>query len=95
MVPKERALPGRAVEMRIAEKHYVTKNDMKAVPDGFKVAYFANGCFWGSEKGIWRLPGDGIFATAVGYAASRRKRVSRRLAMPLSIAPLSRDIGRR
>ena len=26
------------------------------------------GCFWGSEKGIWRLPA-GIFSTAVGYAA--------------------------
>lgn len=29
---------------------------------------FANGCFWGSEKGVWRLPGAGIYATAVGYA---------------------------
>ena len=29
---------------------------------------FANGCFWGSEKGIWRLPGD-VYSTAVGYAA--------------------------
>ena len=34
-----------------------------------KVAVFANGCFWGSEKGIWRLPGGGIHSTAVGYAA--------------------------
>ena len=24
---------------------------------------------WGSEKGIWRLPGGGIYMTAVGYAA--------------------------
>jgi methionine-S-sulfoxide reductase len=24
---------------------------------------------WGSEKGIWRLPGDGIYSTAVGYCA--------------------------
>ena len=29
---------------------------------------FANGCFWGSEKGVWRLPGGGVHATAVGYA---------------------------
>ena len=28
---------------------------------------FANGCFWGSEKGAWRLPG--VFTTACGYAA--------------------------
>ena len=33
-----------------------------------KVAVFANGCFWGSEKGIWRLPA-GIHSTAVGYCA--------------------------
>merc|ERR1712048_248207 len=35
---------------------------------GFKVMVFANGCFWGSEKGVWRLPGGGIYSTAVGYA---------------------------
>ena len=38
-------------------------------PEGHKVMIFANGCFWGSEKGAWRLPGGGIYATAVGYAA--------------------------
>lgn len=37
-------------------------------PKSLKVCVFANGCFWGSEKGIWRLPGGGIFSTAVGYA---------------------------
>ena len=42
---------------------------MDDVPEGHKVAVFANGCFWGSEKGIWRLPGDGIYNTAVGYCA--------------------------
>lgn len=38
-------------------------------PENMKVCVFANGCFWGSEKGIWRLPGGGIYSTAVGYAA--------------------------
>ena len=38
------------------------------VPEGHKVAVFANGCFWGSEKGIWRFP-YGIYSTAVGYCA--------------------------
>jgi peptide-methionine (S)-S-oxide reductase len=38
------------------------------VPKGYKEAIFANGCFWGSEKGIWRLP-KGIHSTAVGYCA--------------------------
>jgi len=32
-----------------------------------KVVVFANGCFWGSEKGAWRLPG--VYSTATGYAA--------------------------
>uniref|UniRef100_A0A7S1BFH6 peptide-methionine (S)-S-oxide reductase n=1 Tax=Corethron hystrix TaxID=216773 RepID=A0A7S1BFH6_9STRA len=32
------------------------------------IAVFANGCFWGSEKGIWRLP-EGIHSTTVGYCA--------------------------
>lgn len=56
--------------MRIADKHFVLGNPMKGPwPAGFKVATFANGCFWGSEKGIWRLPGTGIHSTAIGYCA--------------------------
>jgi len=34
-------------------------------PDGFEVAYFALGCFWGAERLFWAL--DGVYATAVGY----------------------------
>jgi len=70
MVKPESALAGRNEAMRIEPTHYVLKNPMKGPwPEGFKVAVFANGCFWGSEKGIWRLPGGGIYSTAVGYAA--------------------------
>jgi len=70
MVCREKALPGRAKEMLVSDTHYVLKNPMKGPwPAGFKVAVFANGCFWGSEKGIWRLPGGGIYSTAVGYCA--------------------------
>ena len=32
--------------------------------DGFEYAVFGTGCFWGSEKGFWRLPG--VNCTAVG-----------------------------
>jgi hypothetical protein len=66
--PKD-ALPGREQKMMVPDRHYVLGNKMLDVPEGHKVAVFANGCFWGSEKGIWRLPGDGIYSTAVGYCA--------------------------
>ena len=70
MVSKDKALPGRAVPMKIAPKHFVLGNPMQGPwPEGHKVMIFANGCFWGSEKGAWRLPGGGIYTTAVGYAA--------------------------
>jgi len=70
LVPPEQALPGRKDKMHVSPKHYITGNQMEGpYPGHLKTAYFANGCFWGSEKGIWRLPGGGIFSTAVGYAA--------------------------
>merc|ERR1719379_1607438 len=70
MVKKEDALRGRDTVMKVAEKHYVLGTPMRGPwPEGFQVCVFANGCFWGSEKGIWRLPGGGIHSTAVGYAA--------------------------
>jgi len=69
MVERETALPGRSKAMPVAEKHYVLKTPMRGPwPDGYKTLVFANGCFWGSEKGVWRLPGGGIHTTAVGYA---------------------------
>ena len=70
MVEPEKALPGRSEQMPVSKTHYVLKNPMTGPwPASMQVAVFANGCFWGSEKGIWRLPGGGIFTTAVGYAA--------------------------
>merc|ERR1719213_882975 len=61
-------LPGRDTALPVPQKHFVLKNPMKGPwPEGHKVAVFANGCFWGSEKGAWRLPG--VYSTAVGYAA--------------------------
>ena len=35
-------------------------------PAGMEVAVLACGCFWGAEKGFWRLPG--VHNTKVGYA---------------------------
>ena len=70
MIAEDEALPGRPSEMPIAEKHFVLGTPMKGPwPQGSDMFVFANGCFWGSEKGVWRLPGGGIISTAVGYAA--------------------------
>jgi peptide-methionine (S)-S-oxide reductase len=71
LISKDDALPGRATKMANIDglRHAVLGNKLEEVPDGYKVAVFANGCFWGSEKGIWRLPGNGIHSTAVGYCA--------------------------
>merc|ERR1719389_583104 len=70
MIKPAQALKGRQEELPISKKHAVLGNPMKGPwPENYKVAVFANGCFWGSEKGIWRLPGGGILTTAVGYAA--------------------------
>jgi len=66
----EEALPGRENPIQSGERHYVLKTPLHGPwPEGYKKLIFANGCFWGSEKGIWRLPGGGIHSTAVGYAA--------------------------
>ena len=68
LISPSQALKGRKQKMAgiAGLKHYVLGNDLEEVPEGFKVAVFANGCFWGSEKGAWRLPA-GIHSTAVGY----------------------------
>mmetsp|Transcript_32676 Transcript_32676/g.36409 ORF Transcript_32676/g.36409 Transcript_32676/m.36409 type:complete len:328 (-) Transcript_32676:155-1138(-) len=68
LISPAEALPGRAQKMANIDglRHYVLGNKLEEVPEGYKVAIFANGCFWGSEKGIWRFP-YGIHSTAVGY----------------------------
>jgi peptide-methionine (S)-S-oxide reductase len=70
LIAPEKALKGRSQKMANIDnlRHYVLGNKIDEVPDGMEEAVFANGCFWGSEKGIWRLP-KGIHSTAVGYCA--------------------------
>ena len=36
------------------------------VPEGFEVAVFGLGCFWGAEEIFWQVPG--VWTTSVGYA---------------------------
>ena len=69
-ISPERALRGRDEKMAGISglRHYVLKTDLQEVPPGHEVAVFGNGCFWGSEKAMWRLP-RGVHSTAVGYCA--------------------------
>ncbi len=67
MVAAGDALPGRATAIPTAESHFVFGRTLGAeVPDGFDVAIFGMGCFWGVERLFWKL--DGVWLTMVGYA---------------------------
>ncbi|MGE3145260.1 MAG: peptide-methionine (S)-S-oxide reductase MsrA [Pseudorhodoplanes sp.] len=63
------ALPGRPTPIPTAAKHFVNGNPLQGpYPAGAQKALFGMGCFWGAERKFWEL-GEGIYATAVGYAA--------------------------
>ena len=65
------ALPGRAQPLPTAQSHFVNHHPLKGPwPQGFEQAMFGMGCFWGAERKFWEL-GDGVYATAVGYAAGQ------------------------
>ena len=67
MITADRALPGRAAEMPVAERHFVLGTPMRPpFPDGMQSAVVGMGCFWGAERVFWQAPG--IYTTAVGYA---------------------------
>lgn len=62
------ALPGRDAKMPVPDKHYVNGNTLQApFPENMQQAMFGLGCFWGAERKFWQL--DGVYSTAVGYAA--------------------------
>jgi peptide-methionine (S)-S-oxide reductase len=61
------ALPGRALLMRVPERHEVLGTPLRGpFPDGVQTAIFGMGCFWGAERIFWEA--DGVYTTAVGYA---------------------------
>ena len=52
--------------------HTILKNDLSAeLKNNEEEILFGCGCFWGAEKGFWRLPG--IISTAVGYAGGEKE----------------------
>jgi peptide-methionine (S)-S-oxide reductase len=68
MPAPEDALPGREEKMPVPAKHFVLGTPLEPpFPEGLEQAIFGMGCFWGAEQMFWEL--DGIYTTAVGYAA--------------------------
>ncbi|GAA0487776.1 MULTISPECIES: peptide-methionine (S)-S-oxide reductase MsrA [Streptomyces] len=63
----EEALKGRAEpEFTVPERHTVLGNSLLGpYPEGFEVADFGLGCFWGAERKFWQT--DGVWTTLVGY----------------------------
>jgi peptide-methionine (S)-S-oxide reductase len=66
MPTADTAIAGRPEEEQISAIHYVNGSPMKPpFPEGSEVISFGMGCFWGSERVFWKLPG--VITTAAGY----------------------------
>jgi peptide-methionine (S)-S-oxide reductase len=67
-LPSEQdALPGRDVAIRVAPTHCVLGNPMSGPwPEGYELALFGMGCYWGIERLFWQQ--KGVYSTAVGFA---------------------------
>jgi peptide-methionine (S)-S-oxide reductase len=69
MPTPETTLKGRPEPIPTAKAHFLNKRALKGpYPAGVETAVFGLGCFWGAERKFWEM-GDGIWVTAVGYAA--------------------------
>jgi peptide-methionine (S)-S-oxide reductase len=67
LVEPGEALPGRAEQMPVPERHEVLGTPLvPPFPEGLERAVVGMGCFWGAERVFWQAPG--VYTTAVGYA---------------------------
>ena len=68
MPEPDRALKGRETPLPTADTHFVLGTPIKPpFPDGIQTVVLGLGCFWGAERDFWQI--DGVYTTAVGYAA--------------------------
>ena len=64
----EQALPGRSHPMPVPKQHFVLDAPLSPpFPNGMEQIVVGMGCFWGAERKFWEA--EGVFTTAVGYAA--------------------------
>jgi peptide-methionine (S)-S-oxide reductase len=62
----DQVLPGRSEAIVAPRPHFVNGRSLTPpYPEGFEIAEFGMGCFWGAEKEFWSIPG--VWVTAVGY----------------------------
>jgi len=69
LVTPDETLAGRDERpFAIADKHRVLDAPVMTdeIPEGYEVALFGLGCFWGAEEVYWQVPG--VWSTSVGYA---------------------------
>ena len=67
LVAADQALPGRSERpFHLAEKHLVLGTPLVTdeAPEGYEVALFGLGCFWGAEEVYWQVPG--VWPTSAG-----------------------------
>ncbi|MCB0996873.1 MAG: peptide-methionine (S)-S-oxide reductase MsrA [Acidimicrobiales bacterium] len=63
----EDALPGRQESMPVHGVHHALGSALTGPwPDGYQLAMFGMGCFWGAERKFWQT--EGVYSTVVGYA---------------------------
>lgn len=68
LISPDQALPGRETRpFAVGDEHLVLGTPIVTdPPEGFGVAVFGLGCFWGEEQTFWQVPG--VWSTSVGYA---------------------------
>jgi peptide-methionine (S)-S-oxide reductase len=70
MPSPEQTLPGRTEQwFTLPDRHVVLDAPVvtpeSEIPQGYQVAIFGLGCFWGAEEIFWQVPG--VWSTSVGY----------------------------